>query len=102
MSLGIMVSEVAVSNERFDAIDVRNVDSDRVTRIPLAANRGMSGLDPQDYPVLSSERGELYATPIGEPPVHGAVIVSLVNPAGEQITSAELRFNCYSSNGELP
>lgn len=102
MSLGIMVSEAAVSNERFDAIDVRNVDGDLISRIPLATNHGMSGLDPEDYPVLGSESGELYATSLGEPPVHSEVIVSLVNPVDKPITSAELRFNCYSADGDLP
>jgi hypothetical protein len=97
-----MVSEAAVSNQRFDAINVRNVDGDLIARIPLETNQGMSSLDPEDYPVLSSERGELYAVSLDEPPVHGEVVVSLVNPAGEQITTARLRFNCYSEDGSLP
>jgi hypothetical protein len=97
-----MVSEAAVSNQRFDAINVRNVDGDLIARIPLETNQGMSSLDPENYPVLGSERGELYAVSLDEPPIHGEVVVSLVNPAGEQITTAQLRFNCYSEDGSLP
>lgn len=102
VGLGIMVSEAAVSNQRFDAINIRNVDGGLIARIPLETNRGMSSLDPDNHPVLSSERGELYAVSLNEPPVHGEVVVSLVNPASEQITTARLRFNCYSEGGSLP
>jgi hypothetical protein len=102
VALGIVVSEAAVSNERFDAVDVRNVDGDLMARIPLATNRGMSGLDAENHPVLRSETGEVYAVTLGDPPVHGEVVVSLVDPEGDPITSADLRFNCYSSDGTLP
>lgn len=53
VSLGIVVSQAAVSNERFDAIDVRNVDGDLVSRIPLATDRGMSRLAPRRLPGVS-------------------------------------------------
>ncbi|MFB6080469.1 MAG: hypothetical protein ABEJ81_05685 [Haloferacaceae archaeon] len=47
-------------------------------------------------------RGELYAVPLGPPPVHGALSVSLVAPAGDGIATAEVRFNCYATDGSLP
>ena len=65
-------------------------------------DRGMSSLDPEDYPVFGSSSGELYAVPLGPPPVHGEYTVSLVSSEGEQIATTSLRFNCYAEDGTLP
>lgn len=102
IALGVMVSRGVPGNERFHAIDVRDRDGGLVASIPLMNNRAMNRLDPEDYPVLGSEEGELYAVPLGPPPVHGDFQVSLVDAAGETVAVAEIRFNCYSSDGSLP
>jgi hypothetical protein len=62
----------------------------------------MNRLTQDDFPVLSSEDGELYGVPLGPPPVHGEFTVSLITPDGETIATSTTRFNCYSHDGSLP
>ena len=62
----------------------------------------MSELEAEDYSTFGSSSGELYAVPLGPPPIHGEYTVSLVNPDAEQIATASLRFNCYAEDGTLP
>jgi hypothetical protein len=102
VALGILVSDQAVSEERYHAVRIRDSDDTLVASIPLISNRGMSSLDPEDYSVFGSSSGELYAIPLGPPPVHGEYTVSLTNPDAEHIATASLRFNCYAENGTLP
>ena len=102
VALGVMVSETAISNEAFEAIVVRDRDGELVVSIPLDTNRGMSRLDPADFPVFSSEGGELYAVPLGSPPQHGSFEVSLVDPVGDPLETGEIQFNCYSYDGDIP
>jgi len=102
VSLGILVSDQAVTEERYHAVRIRDSDDELVASVPLMHNRGMSGLEPEDYSVFGSSSGELYAVPLGPPPVHGEYTVSLTDPDAEQIATASLRFNCYAEDGTLP
>lgn len=102
VALGILVSERAVTDETHHAVRIRDPDDDLIASIPLLDNRDMSSLDSGDYSVFGSEEGELYAVPLGPPPVHGEFTVSIVNPQNSQITSARIRFNCYAYDGGLP
>ena len=102
VSLGILVSDQAVTEERYHAVKIRDSDDTLVASVPLISNRGMSSLNPEDYSVFGSSSGELYAVPLGPPPVHGEYTVSLINPDAEQIATASLRFNCYAEDGTLP
>jgi hypothetical protein len=102
ISLGIVVSDRAVSEERYHAVRIRDSDGDLVASVPLVNNREMSSLDPEDYSVFGSSSGELYAVPLGRPPVHGEYTISLTDPDSEQIASASVRFNCYTEGGTLP
>lgn len=102
VALGIVVSTTAVQEEQYHAVDVRNRDGELVTSIPLADNRDMNQLSPDDFPVLASEEGELYGVPLGPPPVHGEFTAFLVSPEGDTIATATTRFNCYSDDGSLP
>lgn len=101
VALGILVSDQAVTGETY-AVRVRDSDDDLVASIPLLSNRAMSELDPEAYPVFGSDDGELYAVPLGRPPVHGEYTVSLVTPDDVRISTARLRFNCYADGGALP
>lgn len=101
VSLAVVVSEEATRDEEINAVEVRNRDGDLVASVPLDDNRNMSDLDPSDYDKLREE-GELYTVPLGPRPQHGVVTVSVVDPDGEPIDSADLRFNCYDPDGELP
>jgi hypothetical protein len=102
IALGVMVSEQAVTDDAFGAISVRDSDEHLVASIPLLPNREMSSLDPADYSAFSSSSGELYALPLGRPPVHGAYTVSLVGPDDDPVETERIRFNCYAEGGELP
>jgi hypothetical protein len=102
VALGILVSDRAVAEEMYHAVSIRNSDDDLVASVPLVDNRGMSDLDPDEYSVFGSRGGELYAVPLGHPPVHGTYAVSLVSTGGEQLATARLRFNCYTEDGTLP
>ena len=102
IALGVMVSKTVPEDEDFEAITIRNRDGKLVSSIPLMNNREMSRIDPEDYSVLGSEEGELYAVPLGPPPVHGDFDISLVGSNDVVVVSAELRFNCYSYDGSLP
>ena len=102
VALGVLVSDQAVTDEAYNAIRVRDSDSNLVASVPLLSNRGMSSLDPADYSGFGSDSGELYAVPLGHPPVHGEYTVSLVDSDDEQVATASLRFNCYADSGELP
>ncbi|ERH01074.1 MAG: hypothetical protein J07HN6_02706 [Halonotius sp. J07HN6] len=64
-------------------------------------NRNMSRLDPEDYNIFS-DSGELYAVPLGSPPVHGEFTVTVLNSNDEQIATAQKRFNCYAKEEYLP
>lgn len=102
VSLGILVSDQAVTEERYHAVKIRDSDDTLVASVPLFSNRGMSSLDPEDYSVFGSSSGELYAVPLGPPPVHGEYTVSLTDPDAEQIATASVRFNCYAEGETLP
>ena len=102
VSLGILVSDQAVSGERYHAVRVRDSDDNLVGSVPLISNRGMSELEATDYPIFGSSSGELYAVPLDSPPIHGEYTVSLISPDAEQIATASLRFNCYAEDGTLP
>ena len=102
VALGILVSEQAVSEETYHAVKIRDSDDHLVTSVPLIENRGMSSLEPEDYSVFRSGRGELYAVPLGQPPIHGEYTVSLISSDADQVATASLRFNCYAENGTLP
>jgi hypothetical protein len=102
VALGIVVSEQAVTDDAFGAVRVRDGDRNLAASIPLLPNREMSSLDPAEYSGFGSSSGELYAVPLGYPPVHGEYTVSLVTPDDEQVETASIRFNCYAEDGELP
>lgn len=102
VALGVLVSNQAITDEAYHAVRIQNSDDDLVASIPLMSNRGMSSLDPEDYSVFGSSNGELYAVPMGPPPVHGEYTVSLIDSDAEQIATTSLRFNCYAENGALP
>lgn len=102
VALGILVSDHAVTQEAYHAVRIRDSDDNLVASIPLMSNREMSSLDPEDHSVFGSSRGELYAVPLGPPPVHGAYTVSLIGSDADHIATARLRFNCYAEDGRLP
>jgi hypothetical protein len=102
VALGILVSDQAVSEELYHAVRIRDSDDTLFASVPLMSNRGMSSLDPEDYSVFGSSSGELYAVPLGPPPVHGEYTASLIDPDAEQIATARVRFNCYAEDGALP
>lgn len=100
IALGILVSERAVSNEQYDTIRIRNSDGTLVASVPLLSDRDMSRLDPDDYSVFASSSGELYAVPLGPPPVHGEYTVSLTGQNAEAVETSSLRFNCYADDAD--
>lgn len=102
VALGILVSERATTEETYHAARIRDGADDPVASVPLMDNREMSSLDPDDYPVFGSDNGELYAVPLGLPPVHGEYTVSVVSPDGERLATARTRVNCYAEDGDLP
>ncbi|WP_435345048.1 hypothetical protein [Haloarchaeobius sp. HRN-SO-5] len=102
VALGILVSDRAATEEAYHAVRIRDSDDNLVASVPLFNNRGMSSLDPEDYAVFASSGGELYAVPLGPPPVHGEYTVSLIGSDAAQIATASLRFNCYAGDGTLP
>jgi hypothetical protein len=102
VALGVLVSDRAVTEEAYHAVRIRDSDDNHVASIPLMSNRGMSSLDPEDHSVFGSSSGELYAVPLGPPPVHGEYTVSLISSDADRIATASLRFNCYAEGGTLP
>lgn len=102
VALGILVSSEAVGDDPHNVIEVRDSDETLITSIPLAENREMNQLDQSNHPIFASAEGELYAVVLGPPPVHGVLTASLVTSEGEQLSTATLRFNCYSNDGSLP
>ncbi|WP_139172817.1 hypothetical protein [Halopelagius longus] len=102
MALGVLVSTQAVSEDAYHAIRIRDSDGNLVSSVPLLSNRDMSGVDSEDYSVFGSGEGELYAVPLGRPPVHGEYTVALVDPDDAQIAAVRIRFNCYADDGTLP
>ncbi len=64
-------------------------------------NRNMSRLEPEDHHIFSSDSGELYAVPLGPPPVHGEFTVRLISSDDERIATAQKRFNCYAKQEYL-
>lgn len=102
VALGIVVSPETVQQDQYHAVEVRNRDGTLVTSIPLEDNRDMNQLTQNDFPVLTSEDGELYGVSLGPPPVHGEFTASLVSPDEETIATATTRFNCYADDGSLP
>lgn len=102
VSLGILVSEQAVTEETYHTVEIRDSDDHLIASIPLLDDRDMSRLEPDDHSVFGSDSGELYAVPMGPPPIHGEYSVSLVNPDGDPLTTASIRFNCYAEDGKLP
>ena len=102
VALGILVSDRAVSEETYHAVRIRDSDDNLVISVPLIENRGMSSLEPDDYSVFGSGSGELYAVPLGPPPIHGEYTVSLISSDADQLATARLRFNCYAEDGTLP
>lgn len=101
VALGVVVSDEAVSEDRYHAVRIRDSDGTLVASVPLINNREMSSLEPEDKSFISST-GELYAVPLGPPPVHGDYTVSVTDPDDEQIATHSLRFNCYADDGRLP
>jgi hypothetical protein len=97
----VLVSEQAVSKDTFHTVRIRNAAGDLVSSIPLMENRNMSRLETEDYDIFS-DSGELYAVPLGSPPVHGEFTVAMLNSDGEQIATAQTRFNCYAKEEYLP
>lgn len=102
LALGIVVPEEYPTSDEFDSIVVRNRDQDLIADIPLRDNRGMSSLDPDDYPILSSSDGELYAVTLGPPPYHADLTIEVHDPDGETYHTTEYRVNCYTPDGDLP
>jgi len=102
VALGILVSDQAVTEDRYHAVQIRNTDDGLIASVPLMDNRDMSSLDPEDYSVFGPGDGELFAVPLGPPPVHGEYIVSVSNVDGERIEAERTRFNCYAEDGALP
>jgi hypothetical protein len=102
VALGVLVSEQAITEEMYHAARIRDGADELIASVPLMDNREMSSLDPEDDPVFGSDSGELYAVPLGPPPVHGEYTVSVVGPDGEPLATARTRINCYAENGELP
>ncbi len=102
VALGIVVSPETVQQDQYHAVDVRDRDGALVTSIPLEDNRDMNRLTQDDFPVLTSEDGELYGVPLGPPPVHGEFTASLVTPDDGTVATATIRFNCYADDGSLP
>ena len=100
--LGIVVSDRAVSEDMYHAVQIRDASDHLVASIPLMDNRNMSSLDPSDYPIFDPESGALYSVPLGPPPIHGEFTVTLISSNGEQIATAETRFNCYADDGAFP
>mgnify|MGYP005855763807 CR=1 FL=1 len=96
LALGIIVPEEYPTNNEFDSIVVRNRDQDLIADIPLRDNRGMSSLDPDDYPNLPRSDGELYAVRLGQPPHHTDLTIEVHDPDGGIHHSTEYRHNCYS------
>jgi len=102
VALGIVVSPEAAESDSYRFVEVRDRDDDLVGTIPLDDNRGMSRLDTEQFSILGSSDGEVYALPLGEPPVHGAYTVSLINDSEASVATVTKRFNCYSQDGSLP
>ncbi|WP_200840270.1 hypothetical protein [Halorubrum sp. JWXQ-INN 858] len=102
VSLGVVVSRDAPRDDRFAAVVVRDRDGGLVADVPLRDNRDMSDLDTDVDPKFSGSDGELYAVPLGPPPQHGDVTVSVVDENGTALSTAEYRFNCYDADGNLP
>jgi hypothetical protein len=102
VALGILVSNRAITGDSYHAVRIRDADDELVRSVPLMGNREMSSLDPAEYPVFGSTGGELYAVPLGPPPVHGEYTAALISSDGEQVATASIRFNCYAEGGTLP
>lgn len=102
VALGVLVSDQAVSEETYRAVQIRDATGELVTSIPLMDNRDMSRLEPEDYDIFTADSGALYAVPLGPPPVHGEFTARLIGADGEQLATARLRFNCYAKDGNLP
>jgi hypothetical protein len=102
VALGIVVSEETTTSDAYRFVEIRDRDDQLVDSIPLDNNREMNRLDSEQFPILGSSDGEVYALPLGRPPVHGAYTASLINASGESVATETLRFNCYSEDGSLP
>jgi hypothetical protein len=102
ISLGVLVSEEAAVDEAYHAVRIRDSDDALVASVPLLDNRDMNRLEPDDYPKFSSGSGELYAVPLGHPPVHGEFTASLVGTEDDELATANITFNCYADDGTLP
>ena len=102
IALAVGVSPAAAEGDTYRFVEVRDRDDDLVGAIPLNDNRGMSRLDTDEFSILGSDSGEVYALPLGRPPVHGAYTVSLITESGESVATATKRFNCYAYDGSLP
>lgn len=76
-----------------------------VADIPLDGEHRSSSLESEVKSSFADDFGEeaeIYAVPIGKPPQHGIMNVSLVDQDGNTLGTNELRFNCYTPDGELP
>ena len=102
VAFGVVVSDRAVSEDTYHAVQIRDASDHLIASIPLMDNRNMSSLDPNDYPIFDPESGALYSVPLGPPPIHGEFTVTLIGSNGEQIATAETRFNCYAEDGAFP
>lgn len=101
VSLGIVVSPDAPTDDAIEALHVRDVDGDLLESVPLRDNRDMSELDPADEPKFDDD-GELYAVPLGPRPQHAILSIEVVDADGEVLETVDHRFNCYDPDGELP
>ena len=99
VAFGVVVSDQAVSEDTYHAVQIRDAGDTLIASIPLMDNQEMSSLDPSDYAIFASSSGALYSVPLGTPPVHGEFTVSLIGSNGEQIATANKRFNCYAKDG---
>lgn len=99
VALGVVVSDRAVSEDTYHAVQIRDASDHLITSIPLMNNRDTSSLDPSDYPIFASESGALYSVPLRTPPVHRELTVRLIGSTSEQIATANKRFNCCANDG---
>jgi len=102
VALGIAVSPEATESDNYRFVEIRDRDDRLVGSIPLDDNREMSSLNIDQFSIYGADDGEVYALPLGRPPVHGAYTASLINESGESVATATMRFNCYAEDGSLP
>ena len=101
IGIGVVVPYQVPGNDNMEAIVIQDRNEDIVADIPLRGNRDSSDVDPDISREITVD-GELYTFLIGRPPQHGVLDFQVINPEGDVLDSAKFRFNCYSSDGEIP